>query len=73
VRAGYGPTIRVDAVKRLVDSVVSFQERSRDIIDEMRVLSTKNAQEIRESVEDGKQRMAKIIERGGSLPLSADF
>jgi len=70
VKAGYGPTIRADAVKKLVDSVVSFQERSREIIEEMRVLSTKNAEEIRESVEDGKQRMAKIIERGGSLPLS---
>jgi len=70
VKAGYGPTIRADAVKKLVDSVVNFQERSREIIEEMRVLSTKNAEEIRESVEGGKQRMAKIIERGGSLPLS---
>jgi hypothetical protein len=73
VRAGYGPTIRADAVKKLVDSVVNFQERSREIIEEMRVLSTKNAAEIRDSVEDGKQRMAKIIERGGSLPLAHEF
>ncbi|MFT5572460.1 MAG: hypothetical protein ACI9FR_001383 [Cryomorphaceae bacterium] len=73
VRAGYGPTIRADAVKKLVDSVVNFQERSREIIDEMRILSTKNTEEIRVSVEDGKQRMAKIIERGGSLPLQHKF
>ena len=73
VRAGYGPTIRADAVKRLVDSVVNFQERSREIIDEMRILSTKNAAEIRDSVEDGKQRMARIIERRGSLPLPHKF
>jgi hypothetical protein len=73
VRAGYGPTIRADAVKKLVDSVVNFQERSREIIEEMRILSTKNAEEIRVSVEDGKQRMAKIIERGGSLPLAHKF
>lgn len=73
VRAGYGPTIQADAVKRLVDSVVNFQERSREIIDEMRILSTKNAAEIRDSVEDGKQRMARIIERGGSLPLPHKF
>lgn len=73
VRAGYGPTIKADSVKKLVDSVVNFQERSREIIDEMRVLSTKNAEEIRESVEDGKQRMARIIQRGGSLPLAGDF
>ncbi len=68
VRAGYGPTIRADAVKKLVDSVVNFQARSRDIIEEMRVLATKNAEEIRESVEDGKQRLAKLIEQGGTLP-----
>lgn len=73
VKAGYGPTIRADAVKKLVDSVVNFQERSREIIEEMRILSTKNAEEIRESVEDGKQRMAKIIERGSSLPLAHKF
>ena len=73
VKAGYGPTIRAEAVKKLVDSVVSFQERSREIIEEMRVLSTKNAQEIRDSVEQGKQRMARIIERGGSLPLANKF
>ena len=70
VKAGYGPTIRADSVKKLIDSVVNFQERSRDIIEEMRVLSTQNATEIREAVEDGKQRMVKIIQRGGSLPLA---
>lgn len=68
VRAGYGPTIRADAVKKLVDSVVNFQARSRDIIKEMRVLATKNAEEIRESVEDGKQRLAKLIQHGETLP-----
>ena len=73
VKAGYGPTIRADAVKKLVDSVVNFQERSREIIDEMRILSTKNAEEIRDTVEDGKQRMARIIERGGSLTLAHKF
>lgn len=70
VKAGYGPTIRADSVKMLVESVVNFQERSRDIIEEMRALSTQNAAEIRDAVEDGKQRLVKIIQRGGSLPLN---
>ena len=70
IKAGYGPTIRADSVKMLVESVVNFQERSRDIIQEMRTLSTQNATEIREAVEDGKQRLVKIIQRGGSLPLN---
>ena len=68
VRAGYGPTIRADAVKKLVESVVNFQARSTEIIAEMRVLSTKNAEEIRESVEDGKQRMVALLQRGDTLP-----
>lgn len=68
LRAGYGPTIRADAVKKLVDSVVSFQERSREIIAEMRTLATKNAEEIRESVEDGKRRLARLTEEAAALP-----
>ena len=58
LKAGYGPTIRADAVKKLVDSVVNYQLRSREIIAEMRELSTKNAAEIRDAVETGKQRLA---------------
>jgi hypothetical protein len=69
VKAGYGPTIRADAVKKLVDSVVSFQERSRTIINEMRVLSTKNSAEIRDAVEDGKKRLAHLAAEGNALLL----
>ncbi|MCF4097449.1 cell surface protein [Maritalea mediterranea] len=67
LKAGYGPTIRADAVKKLVDSVVNFQERSRTIINEMREQSTKNSAEIRDAVEDGKQRLAKLAAEGNTL------
>ncbi len=67
VRAGYGPTIRADAVKKLVDSVVGFQERSIAIVDEMRKLSTQNAAEIRDAVEDGKKRIARLVAEGKAL------
>ncbi|MEJ2136088.1 MAG: hypothetical protein P8X86_12705 [Desulfofustis sp.] len=67
VRAGYGPTIRADAVKKLVDSVVNFQVKSREIIEEMRIQSTNNANEIREAVEDGKRRLARLAESGEAL------
>ena len=70
VRSGYGPTIRSDAVKKLVDSVVTFQERSTEIIAEMRKLSTQNSAEIREAVEDGKKRIARLIAAGETLPAS---
>jgi hypothetical protein len=69
VKAGYGPTIRADAVKKLVDSVVNFQEKSRTIINEMRVLSTKNSAEIRDAVEDGKRRLAQLAADGNALML----
>lgn len=69
VKAGYGPTIRADAVKKLVDSVVNFQERSQQIIEEMRKQATSNSAEIRDAVEDGKRRIAKLVEDGKALPL----
>ena len=69
LRAGYGPTIRADAVKKLVESVVSFQEKSGEIILEMRKLSTQNSQEIRDVVEDGKRRLAALAEKGAALGM----
>jgi hypothetical protein len=67
VKAGYGPTVRAESVKKLVDSVVSYQTHSREIIEEMRVAATRNAEEIREAVEDGKRRMARLAEQGKGL------
>ena len=69
VRAGYGPTIRAESVKKLVDSVVNWQTRSHEIIAEMRQLATRNANEIREAVEDGKRQLARLAEEGKGLSL----
>ncbi len=69
VRAGYGPTVRADAVKKLVDSVVGFQERSQEIIAEMRTAATRNSEEIREAVETGKRRLARLAAEGNALDL----
>ena len=69
VRAGYGPTIRADAVKKLVDSVVNFQEKSQVIIEEMRTLATQNSAEIRDAVEDGKKRLAQLVAQGKAFSL----
>ena len=67
LKAGYGPTIRADAVRKLVDSVVNFQERSFEIIGEMRTLATRNSEEIRDAVEEGKKRMARLAAEGNAL------
>ena len=69
VKAGYGPTVSAASVKMLVDSVVSYQERTQTIISEMRKLSTQNSEEIREAVEDGKRRLTKLVEEGAALAL----
>ena len=67
VRSGYGPTIRADAVKKLVDSVISFQEHSLGIVAEMRDMATKNSAEIRDAVEAGNQRIARLVTEGKAL------
>jgi hypothetical protein len=72
VKAGYGPTIRAESVKKLVESVVSYQTHSREIIEQMRKESTRNAEEIRDAVEDGKQRMARLAEQGKGLIAAAE-
>ncbi|MEM8546973.1 MAG: cell surface protein [Pseudomonadota bacterium] len=71
IKEGYGPTIRADAVKALVDSVVNFQERSVQLIDEMRDAATRNAEEVRQAVEDGKRRLAVLANQGNALPIDA--
>lgn len=67
VKAGYGPTVSAASVKMLVDSVVSYQERTQTIIAEMRKLATENSEEIRVAVEDGKRRLTKLVEEGATL------
>ncbi|POF28223.1 cell surface protein [Roseibium marinum] len=67
LKAGYGPTVAAASVKKLVDSVVNFQVQSREIISEMREMSTKNSEEIRTAVEDGKRRLAKLTAEGSAL------
>ncbi len=67
LRAGYGPTIKAESVKKLLDSVINFQEKSRSLIAEMRDLSTRNEQEISQAVEDGKRRMVQLTETGKLL------
>lgn len=67
IKEGYGPGLRADAVKKLVDSVVNFQEKSVTLIAEMREAATKNAEEVRASVEDGKKRLAALAAQGNAI------
>ena len=62
--------VNPDAVKALVDSVINFQERSLGIVAEMRDLATKNSAEIRDAVEAGKKRIARLATAAQALPDS---
>ncbi|EHP94744.1 hypothetical protein [Methylorubrum extorquens] len=63
VRTGYGATTKAEFVRKLVESVASFQERQRSIVDEERTLATRNSAEIRDAVEDGRRRFAALTAR----------
>ncbi|WP_315922381.1 cell surface protein [Mesorhizobium sp. SP-1A] len=72
LRKGYGPSIRAQSVKKLVDSVVEFQENSTKIIADMRKDSEQNAKEIRDYVEDGKRRIADLVASGKAPGLTVN-
>lgn len=61
LRAGYGATIKADSVRSLVNAIVTFQESSYKMIDELRAEATNNANELAAAVEDGKRRFAEVV------------
>lgn len=67
LRAGYGATLKAQSVKKLLDSVINFQEKSRVLINELRESSARNEQEIRQAVEVGKRRLVELTSAGESL------
>lgn len=67
IRAGYGPNIQVESVKKLVDAIVAFQEKERSLVQEMRALASQASADISATVEDGKRRYARLIEQSASL------
>ncbi len=63
MKAGYGSTVNATSVKKLVDAIVSFQEQSYQMADELRTEATANAKEISRIVDEGKQRVASSLEK----------
>ncbi len=61
LRQGYGSTISAESVKALVDSIVSFQERSYAIKEEMRAQASENEQAIQKITEDGRHKLAELL------------
>jgi hypothetical protein len=61
LQAAHGPTIRVEALQKLVDAVVEYQATSRQKIRELREANTKNVAEIERVVEEGKERARQAV------------
>jgi hypothetical protein len=61
LRAGYGSTLKADSVRSLVNAIVTFQESSYQMIEELRAEASKNAAELASVVEDGKRRFANVV------------
>lgn len=61
LRAGYGSTIKAESIRSLVNAIVSYQESSYQLIEELREESANNSKELEDIVEDGKRRFSEII------------
>jgi hypothetical protein len=69
LREGYGATIEVEAVRTLMDSVIAYQERSHEIIKEMRTVAAANAEALSAEVEKGKSKLIELVNRQAAEPV----
>jgi len=63
LKAGYGSTISVESVQKLVDAISEFQVESLKMIAQLRKESEENTKEIRRVVEHGKKRFHATVAR----------
>ena len=61
LREGYGPTVDAAAVRELIESIVTYQEQSYAIKDEMRQLAQANEAEIHKVTEEGRKRLTHLL------------
>lgn len=62
MKVGYGKLVDSQSLQKLVDSVVSFQEESYRMADELRLEATQNSKEIARIVDEGKQRVGSALD-----------
>ncbi len=62
IQAGYGESISATSVQKLVDAIVAFQTESVQLIGQAREQATTNANEVKQVVEEGKQRYRAALE-----------
>jgi hypothetical protein len=61
LKAGHGVTIKAESVRKLIDAVVSYQERSIEIVAQARKEATDNAALIARLVDEGKARHQALL------------
>jgi hypothetical protein len=61
LEAAHGPTIRKEALQKLVDAVVEYQTTSRERIRELRAANTENIAAIEQIVEEGKVKAQAVL------------
>ncbi len=61
IKAGYGKQLDSTAVQKLVDSIVSFQTESRQLINQYRLEAVDNANAIEKIVEEGKEKSREAV------------
>ncbi len=71
LRAGFGETISPASVQKLVDSIVSYQAESLQMIEDLRGESTRSAAEIERIVEDGKNKSRAAVTKFLTAPSTA--
>lgn len=65
VKASYGSTLRVDAVRSLAQAMLTFQNDMKGLTDTYRAESTNAAREIAACVEDAKRSFADLLAKAG--------
>ncbi len=70
LKAGHGATIKAESVKKLIDAVVDYQQRSIQIIAQARKEATDNAALIAKFVDEGKARHRELLTAPPAAPAA---
>ncbi len=60
LQAAHGPTIKAASVKKLIDSMITFQQESIVEVKNLRIAAEQNTKEISSIVDQGKDTLAKL-------------
>lgn len=71
LKVTYGATLDAQNLRKMYESVVSFEESQRAMITDLRAKSKKNDEEVRRVIEEGQRRMAEAVSKRHSANKSS--